>query len=57
MIIAPAKTGRERTSKTAVIPTDQANKDIFSVVISGIRIFIIVDIKLTALKIEEIPAK
>jgi hypothetical protein len=56
-VIAPAKTGRARSKRSAVIPTDQTNKGIRSKVILIVRIFIIVVIKLIAPKIEEIPAK
>lgn len=57
MVIAPANTGRDRRSKIAVISTDQTNKGIRSNEIPGARILIIVVIKFTAPKIEEIPAK
>jgi hypothetical protein len=57
MVIAPAKTGRDKSNKTAVIITDQTNKGIRSKVIPFERILITVVIKLTAPKIEEIPAK
>ena len=57
IVIAPAKTGRERRSKMAVITTDQAYEDIFSILIPGVRIFITVEMKLIAPKMEEIPAK
>jgi hypothetical protein len=55
--MAPAKTGKERRSKIAVIKTDQTNKGIRSNVIPSDRILITVVIKFTAPKIEEIPAK
>ena len=32
IVIPAAKTGSERKRRTAVIPTDQANKDVFSIV-------------------------
>jgi hypothetical protein len=57
IVIAPAKTGRDRSNKMAVIRTDQTNKGIRSKVIPFDRILIIVVIKFTAPKIEEIPAK
>lgn len=57
MVIAPAKTGRDNSSKIAVKKTDQVNKGIWSQVIPVDRILIIVVIKLTAPKIEEAPAK
>jgi len=57
MVIAPARTGRESSNKTAVIKTDQTNKGIESNVILALRIFKIVVIKLIAPKIEEAPAR
>jgi hypothetical protein len=56
-VIAPANTGNDNNNKIAVISTDQMNKGILSKDIPGVRILIIVEIKLTAPKIEEIPAK
>jgi len=55
--MAPANTGRDSSSKTAVIRTDQTNKGMESRDIEEERIFIIVVIKLMAPKIEEAPAK
>jgi hypothetical protein len=55
--MAPAKTGRERRSKKAVMYTAQTNNGVRLAVIPGARIFVIVTIKLTAPKIEETPAK
>jgi hypothetical protein len=57
IVIAPAKTGSERRSNKAVIPTDQTNRGIRSSVILGARILIIVVIKLIAPKIDLAPAK
>lgn len=57
IVIAPANTGKERSNKIAVINTDHTNKGIRSIVISGARILITVEIKLTAPKIEDAPAK
>lgn len=57
IVIAPAKTGRERRSKIAVIKTDQTNKGIRSRVKPIDRILIIVVIKLIAPKIEDAPAR
>jgi hypothetical protein len=57
MVIAPARTGRERRSKMAVKNTDQTNKGVRSHVIPVVRILIIVVIKLTAPRIDEAPAK
>jgi hypothetical protein len=55
--MAPAKTGRDRSSNTAVISTDHTNNGIESRDIEADRMFIIVVIKLIAPKIEEAPAK
>lgn len=57
IVIAPASTGRDSKSNTAVITTAQTNKGIRSNVIPWGRILITVVIKFTAPKIEEIPAK
>jgi hypothetical protein len=57
IVIAPASTGRESRRRIAVKNTDQVNKGIWSHVIPGDRILIIVVIKLTAPKIDEAPAK
>jgi hypothetical protein len=56
-VIAPAKTGRDKSKRTAVIKTDQTNNGIESKVIDEDRIFKIVVMKLIAPKIEEAPAK
>jgi hypothetical protein len=56
-VIAPAKTGKDKSSKMAVITTDQTNKGIRSKVMPFDRMLITVVIKFTAPKIEEIPAK
>jgi hypothetical protein len=56
-VIAPAKTGNERSNKIAVITTDHTNKGIRSNEMPIARILITVVIKLTAPKIDEIPAK
>lgn len=57
MVIAPASTGRDRRSRMAVIKTDQTKRGIRSNVIPFDRILIIVVMKFTAPRIEEIPAK
>lgn len=57
MVIAPAKTGRDKRSKIAVITTAQTNRGIRSRVIPWGRILITVVMKLTAPRIDEIPAK
>lgn len=57
IVIAPANTGKERINKIAVIKIDHGNKGIwFNFKLLGI-IFKIVQIKLIAPKIEEIPAR
>jgi len=56
-VIAPANTGSDKSSNTAVIRTDQTNSGIESKDIEADRMFIIVVIKLIAPKIEEAPAK
>jgi hypothetical protein len=57
IVIAPAKTGRERRSNTAVINTDQAKSGIRSKIIPNARRLPRVLIKFTAPKIELTPAK
>jgi len=57
MVIAPAKTGKDNKSSTAVIRTDHPNKGIRSIDIPKIRKFLNVLIKFTAPKIEETPAR
>jgi len=56
MVIAPAKTGKERRSKIAVINTDHTKSGICSIFIWGARMLKIVEIKLIAPRMEEIPA-
>lgn len=57
MVMAPAKTGRDRRSKTAVIFTAQINRGIRSSCSPFHRMLTIVVMKFRAPKIEEIPAK
>jgi len=57
IVIAPANTGRDKSSKKAVMKTAQTNKGVRLAVIPGARIFVIVTIKLIAPKIDETPAK
>jgi len=57
IVIAPAKTGSESSSRMAVIKTDHTNKGVASRVMEVDRIFKIVEMKLIAPKIEEAPAK
>lgn len=54
--MAPVNTGRDNKSRIVVIKIDQINKEIWSNFKNLIFIFIIVEIKLIAPKIEEIPA-
>lgn len=57
IVIAPAKTGRDRRSKIAVKKTDQTKRGVWSHVMPGVRILIIVVIKFTAPRIDEAPAR
>jgi len=57
IVIAPARTGRDKSNKIAVKKTDHTNKGVRSHVMPELRISIIVVIKLTAPKIDETPAK
>jgi len=57
MVIAPAKTGKDRRRRIAVKKTDQTKRGVWSHDIPGVRILIIVVIKFTAPKIDEAPAK
>jgi len=57
IVIAPANTGRDNKRSTAVINTDHTNRGILSNNIPGARILIIVEIKFTAPRMDEIPAR
>jgi hypothetical protein len=57
MVIAPAKTGRERRRRIAVKKTDHTKRGVRSQVMPTERILIIVVIKFTAPKIDLAPAK
>jgi hypothetical protein len=57
MVIAPANTGRDKSSKMAVINTAQGNKGMRSINIPKDRRFKTVLIKLTAPRREDTPAK
>jgi len=57
MVIAPARTGRDRSRRITVIFTDHTNKGTRSNDIPLDRILIIVEIKLIAPKIDEAPAR
>lgn len=57
IVIPPAKTGKARRRRMTVIKTDHTNRGISSIVSPGIRMLIIVLIKLIAAIIDEIPAR
>jgi hypothetical protein len=57
IVIAPANTGRAKSNKIAVRKTDQTNRGVWSHVIPGLRMLMIVVIKLIAPKMEEAPAR
>jgi len=57
IVIAPARTGRESRRRKAVINTDHTNRGRRSKDIPGVRILIIVVIKLIEARIEEAPAR
>lgn len=57
IVIAPAKTGKERSSKIAVVNTDHTKSGIWDKFIDAIFIFVDVVMKLIAPKIDDIPAK
>jgi hypothetical protein len=57
MVMAPARTGKERRRRNAVIRILQTNSGIIYSGIPRARILKIVTIKLIAPRIEEIPAR
>jgi len=57
IVIAPANTGNDSSSKIVVIRTDHTNKGIISIDCPNTRIFITVEIKLMEPKMEDTPAK
>lgn len=57
MVIPAARTGRDRSSSTAVISTDHTNSGVWYCVMAGGFILIIVVMKLIAPKIEDTPAR
>jgi hypothetical protein len=57
MVIAPARTGNDNNSRRAVIATAHTNKGIRSGLMFVGFILIVVEIKFTAPRIEETPAK
>jgi len=57
IVIAPARTGRDRRSNIVVKRIDQTKSGVRSIVIPGARILIIVVIKFMEAMIEDAPAK
>lgn len=57
IVIAPAKTGRESSKRTVVIKIDQISSGWKENFIKELVKFIIVTMKFTAPRIEEIPAR
>lgn len=57
MVMAPASTGRDNKSKIAVKRTAHTKRGIRFIVISLIRIFITVEMKFTAPRMEDTPAR
>lgn len=57
IVIPAARTGRERSSRTAVISTDHTNRGVWYCDNAGGFMLIAVVIKLIAPRIEEIPAR
>lgn len=57
MVIAPANTGKDNRSRTAVINTDHTKSGNLCIVIPGQRMLTIVVMKLIAPRILEVPPK
>jgi len=57
IVMAPAKTGRDRSRRMAVIITDQTNRGMESRFMDKGRMFRIVVMKLMAPRIEDAPAR
>jgi hypothetical protein len=57
MVMAPASTGSDSSSRKAVISTDQANSGMRCRVMPGARMLKIVVMKLMAPRIDEAPAR
>lgn len=57
MVIAPARTGRDKSSSTAVRITDHGNRGVLSAFSFFVRIFRIVAIKFAAPRIDLAPAR
>lgn len=56
-MIAPARTGRERSRRIAVISTDHTKRGTRSIGIPFVRMLIVVVIKFSDARIDETPAK
>ena len=57
LVIAPAKTGSDSSSRNAVINTDHTNSGSLCLKSPGARLFTIVTIKLIAPLIDDAPAR
>ena len=57
IVIAPAKTGRDRSNRIVVKIIDHTNRGVFDSIIDFGRILTAVEIKLIAPKIDEAPAR
>jgi len=57
IVMAPARTGRDRSSRIAVNRTDHTNKGVFSILMFFDRILMIVVIKFVDPRIDEAPAR
>lgn len=57
IVIAPARTGRDKRRRKAVTKTDHTNRGVVDKVIPGVRILKIVVIKFTAPRILLAPAR
>jgi len=57
IVIAPARTGKDKSKSTAVIKTDQTKRGILSNLTQEERMLITVVIKLIAPRIEDAPAR
>ena len=57
MVIAPARTGKDKSNKNVVTKMDHTNSGILCRVSPGALIFRIVVIKLIELRIDEAPAR
>lgn len=57
IVIAPARTGKDKSRRIAVISTDHTKRGVRSHERLGVRILIMVVIKLMAPRIEDTPAK